>query len=371
VRQHHAIEAGAPVRQFLADKLTVAELQSIRRQRNPELKRAVELAARGQPGQALELLEKQQRVSEIADAAARYQRIAVDYLHGHEAGQKTLVVSPGNDERRALNHEIRNLLVAHGHVEKQGRDHQILVRRDLTRAELGQARSYGEGDVIYFARGSKRQGVNKDSYLTVDSGDPARNSLTLRDGIRARIELSPARWRGIQVYNWEHRTLAVGDRLQFRIHDKRNRVANGEFTTVTELTATQAKLRFDSGRELSVNLSQLRHVDHGYASTSHAAQGTTLDRVILNVDSMRSPQLVNRKQFYVSISRARHDARVYTDDAQALRRAIARESQKAIALDVLKTRQTEHLQPTHETNSLRPDGSTPNIQQRPTVRRTL
>ena len=53
-----------------------------------------------------------------------------------------------------------------------------------------------------------------------------------------------------------------------------------------------------------------------------------MDRVIVNVDSMRSAQLVNRRQFYVSISRARHDARVYTDDAEALRRAVAREPKR-------------------------------------------
>ena len=104
------------------------------------------------------------------------------------------------------------------------------------------------------------------------------------------------------------------------------------------LSANQAKLRFDAGRELAVNLSQLRHVDHGYASTSHSAQGATADRVIVNVDSMRSAQLVNRRQFYVSISRTRHDARVYTDDAAALRRAVAREPRKEIALDAVRQR---------------------------------
>ena len=53
---------------------------------------------------------------------------------------------------------------------------------------------------------------------------------------------------------------------------------------------------------------------------------------------MRSAQLVNRKQFYVSISRARHDARVYTDDAEALRRAVARAPRKEIALEAVKQR---------------------------------
>jgi ATP-dependent exoDNAse (exonuclease V) alpha subunit len=115
-------------------------------------------------------------------------------------------------------------------------------------------------------------------------------------------------------------------------------VANGAFATIAELRAAQAKLRFDARRELTVNLSQLRHVDHGYASASHAAQGATVDRVIVNVDSIRSAQLVNRRQFCVSISRAWHDARVYTNDAAALRRAVSREPRKEIALEAVRQR---------------------------------
>ena len=40
-RQHHAIEAGAPVRQLLANQMAVVELTTIRRQRDPDLKQAV------------------------------------------------------------------------------------------------------------------------------------------------------------------------------------------------------------------------------------------------------------------------------------------------------------------------------------------
>jgi ATP-dependent exoDNAse (exonuclease V) alpha subunit len=61
-RQHHAIEAGAPLRQFLAENMAVAELKVIRRQKNPELKAVVELAARGKPGDALDRLLEQARV---------------------------------------------------------------------------------------------------------------------------------------------------------------------------------------------------------------------------------------------------------------------------------------------------------------------
>ena len=349
-RQHYAIEAGAPIRQFLAANMAVAELQVIRRQRDPELKRAVELAAQGKPRDALELLCQQGRVSEIADAAVRYQQIAANFLRGHEAGQNTLVVSPGNDERRALNQTIRELLVAHGHVATNGRQHEILVAKDLTRAQMRYACNYAEGDVVHFSRSHPRQGITRDNYFTITAVNRAGNSLTLRSSTGGQIESSPARWQAVQAYTREQRTLAAGDRLQFRIHDKSNKVANGEFATISELGQEHVKLRFDNRRELTLPLAQLRHVDHGYASTSHAAQGATVDRVIVNADSMRSAQLVNRRQFYVSISRARHDAHVYTDDAEALRRAVGRDPRKAAALDTIKpARATTELQPQRAT----------------------
>jgi hypothetical protein len=53
---------------------------------------------------------------------------------------------------------------------------------------------------------------------------------------------------------------------------------------------------------------------------------------------------VSREQTYVSISRGRADARVYTDDAEALRRAVTRDPKKEIALDAVKQRPTQQQQ---------------------------
>jgi conjugative relaxase-like TrwC/TraI family protein len=358
-RQHHAIEAGAPLRQFLAKNLTVAELRVIRRQKDPELKRAVELAAHGRPDEALDKLKEQRRIHEIADVTKRYQAIAANFLLGHQAGHQTLVVSPGNDERRKLNQTIRNLLVERGHIQQSCREHSILVARDLTQAQMHYARNYAESDVVHFNRAHKRQNIARDSYLTVTAVNRAANTLTLLTSDGSHVEVSPARWRGVQVYTWEERTLAVGDRLQFRIHDKQNHIAYGEFATITALKGQQASLRFDSKRELNLSLAQLRHVDYGYTATSHASQGATVDRVIVNADSMRSSKLVNQKQFYVSISRARYDARVFTDDLQSLRRAVSREPHKRMALETLKPAPlTTALRPERATAELKPQQKT-------------
>jgi Viral (Superfamily 1) RNA helicase len=81
-------------------------------------------------------------------------------------------------------------------------------------------------------------------------------------------------------------------------------------------------------------LADARKVDLGYCSTSHAAQGATVDRVIVNIDSQRTPELVNNRQFYVSLSRPRTEARIYTDSTEGLRRAVSRKHDKELALDI-------------------------------------
>jgi ATP-dependent exoDNAse (exonuclease V) alpha subunit len=63
-----------------------------------------------------------------------------------------------------------------------------------------------------------------------------------------------------------------------------------------------------------------------------------VDRAIVNVDTTRSVQLVNRKQFYVSISRARQAVSIYTDDRARLLQTVSRNREKSTALEVLQSK---------------------------------
>jgi ATP-dependent exoDNAse (exonuclease V) alpha subunit len=125
------------------------------------------------------------------------------------------------------------------------------------------------------------------------------------------------------VFRPEQRAFSPGDRIQFRAPDRKLGLANAEFATIVAINSFRTSLRMDDGREISAAPKRLRHIDHRYASTSHSSQGATVGRVIVNVDTTRSAQLVNRKQFYVSISRARHTVSIYTDDRDRLRRRSA------------------------------------------------
>ena len=82
------------------------------------------------------------------------------------------------------------------------------------------------------------------------------------------------------------------------------------------------------------NLEENRHVDYGYAVTSHSSQGATADRVLVHVDSEATHEkLVNSRLAYVAVSRARYDAQIYTNDAGNLGKALSREVSHAAAVD--------------------------------------
>ena len=76
------------------------------------------------------------------------------------------------------------------------------------------------------------------------------------------------------------------------------------------------------------------HLDHGYAVTSHSSQGQTAERVLIHVDTEKSELLVNNRFAYVSVSRAQHDAQIYTNDGSKLSHSLSRESSQRTATEV-------------------------------------
>jgi ATP-dependent exoDNAse (exonuclease V) alpha subunit len=209
-------------------------------------------------------------------------------------------VSPANDERRELNKAIRAELMARGHVDSQAKEQTILVSRNVSGAQRAIAYNYAERDVIRFTRGSKQLGIPKGGYARVEAIDRDANALTVSTLDRRRIEYNPVRLFGVEVFREERRMFSRGDRILFRAPDRALGLANGDFASIKSIDARRAVLRLENGREVSVASDRLRHIDHGYASTSHSAQGATVDRVIVDIDTRLSPELVNRKQFYVS-----------------------------------------------------------------------
>jgi len=332
-RQHHAIEAGRPIYQMQQAGMLAARLDTIRRQRDPELREAVMHAAKGQVAESLTILERRGDIREVRDIEPRRRQIAREYLAAHDSGERVLVVSPANDERRELNRTIRAELIARGHVDPLGQEHTILVSRNISGAQRAIAYHYEEGEVVRFTRGSKQLAISKGDYARIEAVDREANLLTVTASDGRRVQYTPARLFGVEVFREERRVLARGDRIQFRAPDRALGVANGEFATIESIDSLRAVVRLDGGIQLSAASARLRHIDNGYASTSHSAQGATVDQVIVDINTQLSPELVNRKQFYVSISRARSGITIFTGDRPQLRHAVNRSREKSLALE--------------------------------------
>src|SRR5581483_10315639 len=76
------------------------------------------------------------------------------------------------------------------------------------------------------------------------------------------------------------------------------------------------------------------HLDYGYVVTSHASQGRTVDRVIIG-QSAESLPASNKEQFYVSVSRGRKAATIFTDDKKALLEAVSHGDDRLTATELL------------------------------------
>ena len=92
----------------------------------------------------------------------------------------------------------------------------------------------------------------------------------------------------------------------------------------------------DDNRQIEFNAAEHRHFDHGYAVTSHSAQGLTAERVLIHADTGVHPDLLNSRFGYVAVSRASHEAQIFTNDATLVAKSLSHDVSKASAIELGK-----------------------------------
>lgn len=316
--------------------MRTAKLDEIVRQQDPALKSTVALLARGEVSAALELLQQQGRVKEIVARDERIHVIARDYVQSPE---KTLIVSPDNVSRCELNAAVRQELKLKGTLAPEDYTVRILAQRqDMTGAERAWAGHYQIGDVVRFSRGSKALGIEAGTYASVAAVDPTSNRLTVERVNTERTIYDPRRLSGVNVYREIDREFSVGDRIQFTAPDKLLGVANRDLAVIQSIAHDgRISARLDNNRNIEFAPTDHRHFDHGYAVTSHSAQGLTAERVLIQADTSVHADLLNSRFAYVSISRASREATLFTDNLAKLSPVLAADVSKTSALEIGQT----------------------------------
>jgi ATP-dependent exoDNAse (exonuclease V) alpha subunit len=151
------------------------------------------------------------------------------------------------------------------------------------------------------------------------------------------VTYGPSRLRGISAYREIEREFSVGDRIQFTAPNRTLHVANRDLGTIEHIGQDgQLSVRMDNGKAVSFDANEMRHFDHGYAVTSHSSQGLTSERVLVNMDTEVHPDLINSRFAYVSISRASHEAHIYTNHAASLAESLSHDTTKTSAVTFSK-----------------------------------
>lgn len=329
--QTKAIEAGRPFHQLQVAGMATALMGDIVRQKSPELKEAVEFAARGQASTSLGVIDtKLKAVHTIGEDVKRYQRIAGEYAaQTVEDRRETLIVTGTNESRNALNEATHQALGLAG----RGFDFNLLTRRDTTQAERRVAHYYRYNDIIQPERDYKFGDLKQDEMYRVIGATGNPNELEVEHlATKTRSTFNPARATKLSVYQPVEAELSAGDWVRVTRNNAELDLVNGGRFEVLAVTPTTVTIG-NGGRRLTLDASATPlHLDRAYATTSHSAQGLTCNRVLINAESYS--RTTQRDVYYVAISRARHQADIYTDNAGKLGRAVNRLEEKTVALDI-------------------------------------
>lgn len=317
IRQHGAVNRGDALR--LLEKyggLQSTELKSIHRQKTALYKEAVQALDTGDVGTAFEKLDAMGAVREVSDAE-RYQRLAEDYAIHRQRKHSVLVVSPTHAEGEVVTAAIRTKLKETGLLKSKTQTIDSLRNLNWTEMQRMESARYQPKQVIQFHQNVS--GFRKGEKVTVVNRVENCLEVCVENGETKTLELAHA--KHFQVF--ERKTVEVcgGDTIRFSQNgftlDGKHRLQNGDLRRIKGFTRS-GDLRLDNGWVVSRGFG---HIKHGYAVTSHASQGKTVDHVLLAINSRSALTTGSSEQAYVSISRGRHSVTIYTDCKEAVMEA--------------------------------------------------
>jgi conjugative relaxase-like TrwC/TraI family protein len=303
------------------------QLTAIRRQRKAEYRKAVELAAQKRTAEAFAQLEQMDAVVELSDGAL-HDSAAKSYLKALAENKSALLVAPTWAEIEVVTEKVRAALKASGRLAGDEKEFQVFDSFSWTEAQKRDVRQYRPGMAIRIHRNT--DDFRKEEMVSVVAVESDSLKVQHADGKETLFPLGQGHAL-CDVGEKRQLKVAAGDKLLLQANAVagRKHFVNGELVEVKAIQGDSVLLA--DGRVIPANY---RTFTHGYAVTSHAAQGKTVDEVLV-VASSRSLPAISQEQFYVSISRGRERCRIFTDDSDLLCSHTTRSSARLAAIEAL------------------------------------
>jgi conjugative relaxase-like TrwC/TraI family protein len=346
-RQHGAVEASDALRAIEKySTLRAIELTEIRRQdparaktraereQIAQYKEAVKEASAGNLDASFNRLDRQGAIV-VCSPSDQEQHLAQSYLTLAEQCSSVVVVSQTWSEIHRVNEQVRAALKSRGLLGAEDRAVPTLETVDLTEAQKRDRRFYKVDTVIVL----NRSAAGLDRGQVCQLVDFTDKGFLLKNADKTRTV--PYRFADrLTVCQPKELVLAAGDRLQLKANAKARagqRLANGELVTVKKV-GPDGRIRLTDGRVLQKDY---RQFVRGFAITSYASQGKTVDHVLFSDSAIKAA--TNQQQWYVTISRGRKGIQIFTSDKVQLRENILRSGNRELAIDLVEQRRLHRL----------------------------
>ena len=177
--QIQSVGAGRPFDRLVASAEASGQLLSLcenYRQRNKDLREAVDMARDGRMRESIDLLARTGRVLEIQDTNSRRLAVAMQYDKG------TLILAGSRESRDALNGLIRGDLTHRGIIDRSTARTYTLSWADADGVKQTVEREFAKGDIVTFLKNDYRKDFD------VRNGERGEVLKTSKDGLTVRLE---------------------------------------------------------------------------------------------------------------------------------------------------------------------------------------
>jgi ATP-dependent exoDNAse (exonuclease V) alpha subunit len=278
-------------------------------------------------------------ITQESDRVARLEKVAQDYIENMAKGNKTLVITATNTDRKEINQIIRQSLVGKGKVD-QGQAFTVYESNNVGGTSASFSTSYAKGQIVVF--NGRCGDIPRGTQGEIQKINDQKNTIVVewwdkKVGKFRESEFSvPENCKNFSTYNRKDLNFAVNDQVVFLKNDRNVGVRNGQLATIEAIDeGGNVTARLGKHKTVTFNISNhgdkaYTYIDHAYCLSEYKSQGATIDRLVWHAPSTGN---ISSNSFYVAITRCKNEVAVYTDDVEKLQRKVKEEQMKYSTLD--------------------------------------
>ncbi|MFY4858888.1 ATP-dependent DNA helicase, partial [Aliarcobacter butzleri] len=323
-KQFNAVNQGKQFTELQNKSDNVVYLDQVMRQETDHTKEIVKSIADKDIESTFKILEQKNLLIE-SSKEEQVKKIAEKFSSA-ENKQDILIIASKNEDRKALNSEIRRILEFDESTKntltvKESVDFKGIVKKFNNHYENGMIVTVNKKGIEGFKQGDICEVVGKKD----------KNILILKNQFGKEKELNlKENHENISVFKETKKEFAKDEWIVFNknIENKKTgfRVKNGE-RAIIESVDEKGNIKLNNGK--SFNSNEVPYFDYGYAITDIKSQGMTAKETIVMADS----NMANLNSFYVQATRTKREIEIYTDNIENLTQRTKNEQNKTTTIN--------------------------------------